>query len=238
MRPATSSACGRQNGRAPSHQVGCPGKVAVLKINRFRVETLGRVFGTKAFVSALDDAIPLAHERAQDALETWAEENGVDYAEFASERQMVEEWYGWWAPRLAGYYALVAIHSLVETELFACGDRMANHQARGKRRGLERAASYLKRAAAVDASADEAWPHLLRLEELRHIIVHRGGSVERSEEDRKTVSRLQRHYRGRLWLAKRSDFHDAHVHVAPTLATEFAATSEAFFRRLMLLLDM
>ena len=70
------------------------------------------MFGTKAFVSALDDAIPLAYERAQDALETWAEENGIDYAEFASERQMLEEWYGWWAPRLAGYSALVSIHSL------------------------------------------------------------------------------------------------------------------------------
>ena len=210
----------------------------MLKINRFRVETLGRVFGTKAFVSALDDAIPLAYERAQAALETWAEENGIDYAEFASERQMVEEWYGWWAPRLAGYSAIVAIHSLVETELFACGDRLANHQAKGKRRGLDRAASYLKRVSAVDVTADEAWPHLLRLEELRHIIVHRGGSVERSEEDRKTVSRLQRHYKGQLWVAKRSELHDAHVHVAPTLATQFAASAEVFFRRVMLHLDM
>ena len=212
--------------------------MAVLKINRFRVQTLGRVFGTKAFVAALDDAIPLAHERARDALTTWAEENGIDYAEFASERQMLDEWYGWWAPRLAGYSALIAIHSLVEAELFACGDRMANHHARGKRRGFERAAAYLKRVAAVDISADEAWPDLLRLEELRHIIVHRGGSIEQSAEDRKTVSRLQRHYRGRLWIAKRSEFHDAHVHVAPTPATEFAVAVEAFFRRLMLRLDM
>ena len=208
------------------------------KFNRFRVETLGRVFGTKAFVAALDDAIPLAYERAQNALETWAEENGIDYAEFASERQMLDEWYGWWAPRLAGYSALVAIYSLVEAELFACGDRIAKHGARGKRRGLERAASYLKRIAGLDVSTDETWPHLLRLEELRHIIVHRGGSVEHSEDDRKTVSRLQRHYKGGVWIARRSELHDAHVHVAPTLPTEFAEAVEGFFRRLMLRLDV
>ena len=127
---------------------------------------------------------------------------------------------------------------LSRAKLFACGDRMANHHAKRKRRGLARAALYLKRVTGVDVRADEVWPHLLRLEELRHIIVHGGGSVERSEDDRKTVSRLQRHYRGRLWVAKRSEFHDAHVHVAPTLATEFAAMAEAFFRRLMLRLDM
>jgi hypothetical protein len=91
---------------------------------------------------------------------------------------------------------------------------------------------------AVDVTADEAGSHLLRLEELRHIIVHRGGSVERSEEDRKTVSRLQRHYKGQLWVAKRSELHDAHVHIAPTLVTQFAASAEAFFRRVMLHLDM
>ena len=41
----------------------------IFKINQFRVETLGRVFGTKAFVAALDDGIPLAYERARDALQ-------------------------------------------------------------------------------------------------------------------------------------------------------------------------
>jgi hypothetical protein len=208
-----------------------------VRINRFRVQTLGRVFGTKAFVSALDDAIPLAHERAQEALRTWAEENGIDYAEFASESQMVDEWYGWWAPRLASYSALVAIHSLIEAEMFACGDRIANHHMRQKRRGLDRAAAYLKRVSNVDVRADEVWPDLLRLEELRHIIVHRGGSLENAE-DRKAVSRLQRHYQGRLWVAKRSEFHDAHLHVAPTLATEFATSAEAFFRSVMSRLDL
>jgi hypothetical protein len=212
--------------------------VTTIRINRFRVETLGRVFGTKAFVSALDDAIPLAYERAQKALKAWAEETGLDYPEYVNEHRMLEDWYTWWAPRLATYSALVAIHSLVEAELFACGDRMANSHASGKRRSLERAASYLKRVVNVDVRADEAWAHLLRLEELRHIIVHRGGSLEGSDENRKVVSRLQRHYRGQLLVARRSEFHDAHVRVAPTLATDFAASAEGFFRRLMLRLDM
>jgi hypothetical protein len=223
----------------PSRREACPRTdVTTIRINRFRVETLGRVFGTKAFVSALDDAIPLAYERALNALKVWAEETELDYAEYANEHRMLEEWYGWWAPRLAGYSALVAIHSLVETELFACGDRMADHQARGKRRGLERAASYLNRVAGVDVRTDEAWAHLLRMEDLRHIVVHRGGSVERSEDDRKTVSRLQRHYRGQLWITRRTELHDAHVHVVPTLATEFATFAEEFFRRVMSRLDM
>jgi hypothetical protein len=175
--------------------------VTSIRINRFRVETLGRVFGTKAFVSAMDDAIPLAYERAQKALKGWAEETGLDYPEYVNEHRMLEEWYGWWAPRLATYSALVAIHSLVETELFACGDRMAKGQTSRKRRSLERAASYLKRVANVDVRVDEAWGHLLRLEELRHIIVHRGGSLEGSDANRTVVSRLQRHYRGQLWVA-------------------------------------
>ena len=147
----------------PRHRVGCPSGVPVIKITRFRVETLGRVFGTKAFVAALDDAIPLAYERAGEALQVWAEENGIDYAESDSERQMLEEWYGWWAPRLAGYSALVSIHSLVEAELFACGDRISTHNVKAKRRGLERAAAYVRRVSGVDISTDEAWPDLLRL---------------------------------------------------------------------------
>lgn len=174
----------------------------------------------------------------RDALSVWAEENGIDYAEFASEQQMLSEWYGWWAPRLAGYAALVAIHSLVEAELFACADRLAGHPGKGKKRGLNRAASHLERVTGMDVSTDQAWPHLLRLEELRHILVHRGGSVERSEGDRKIVGRLQRHYRGQLWISRRTELHDAHVHVTPTFATELAAVAEGFFLRLMSRLDM
>ena len=212
----------------------------MVKINRFRVQTLGRVFGTRAFVAAIDDAIPLAQERAQDALRLWAEENGIEFAEYDSERRMLEEWYGWWAPRLASYSALISVHSLVEAELFACADRADVPQTvvKGKRRGLGRAASRLRRVTGVDVAADDDWPHLLRLEELRHIIVHRGGSVERSDEDRNTVTRLQRHYKGQLWIAKRTELHDAHIHVAPNLCNRFATIAEEMFRRLMLRLDL
>lgn len=211
-----------------------------ITIKRFTVETLGRAFGTRAFVTALDAAIPEAQLQAEESLTVWAHENGVEFSEYVSELHVLKEHYGYWVPRLAAYSALVAVHSLVEAELFAAGDHFngaggKGQVKRGKRRGLERARSFLKRTSGVDIGADEAWPDLLRLEDLRNIVVHRGGSVD--IEEKKKLDGIERAYVGELWIAKRSDFHTPCLHVSPTMCARFADAAEGLIRRLVSQLD-
>ena len=198
---------------------------------------MGRVVGTRAFVAALDAAVPQAHLAAGSALRAWAEAQGLDAAEYFSERDVLEEQHKWWVPRLAAYSAIVAVHSLVEAELFACADRLRAGLKSPKRRGLDRARASFMRATAVDVTEDDTWPDMLRLEELRNIVVHRGGNVEQSDNDRKVVARLQKVYDSKLWLVKRSQLHGEYVHVTPTLCTEFAEKAEVLFRRLEAKID-
>lgn len=209
-----------------------------VNLNPFTVETWGRVYGTTTFITAVDIAIPQAQLHTEDALGVFADEQKLDDSEYSNERDMLEEQYRYWVARFATYAGVILLHSTVETQMFACADwvRSANRASltkKPKRRMLERARRYLQEVSGFNAATDEAWSDLLRLEELRGLIVHRGGNVGDVEVDRKLAERLRAAYPGKLWVLERSDLHVAYVAVSPVFCTEFGNLVEGFFRRLL-----
>jgi len=209
-----------------------------VNLNRFTEETLGRVYGMKEFVTALDVAIPKANWDREREIGIQADEQQRSDEEYASKREQLDQLYRDWVSRFAHYATVILLHSLVESQLFACADHVRATRSSAapvrklKRRALDRARRHLKDMAGFDVAEDrEAWVDLLRLEKLRNIIVHGGGVV--SELDQETVEALQRAYPGQVWIADGSEFRKAYVAISPGLCADFAAKVERFFRGLL-----
>lgn len=209
-----------------------------VNLNSFTIDTLGRLGGVKAFVQAIDIAIPEAQLHVEESLRLLAQEHEWQPEEYQLERLMLDEQYRHWVPRLATYSAVVLLHSAVETLLFACADHVRASvesaiRKKTPRRGLDRARRSLQKVATIDVAIDKAWPDLLRLEELRNIIVHRGGNLATSDRDRKAVDRLAGIYPSRVWVAVRSGLHDPCLCVSAAFCSESAKRVEGFGHQLL-----
>jgi len=213
--------------------------MAKIHIDRLALETFGRVFGVKALLGALDKALPEAEWQERKSLRRLAEEQHWDYSNYDVECQVVDEKFRFWVPRFAAYSVISLLQSVVETQLFACADRLrstrraATTNKKGKRRGLERARQQLKAMSGFDVATDSAWPELLRLEKLRNLIVHQGGSLGKSKEDRTWSIRLAETYKGKLWLSDETNPYEPHVILSMRLCTELADLVYEFFRRIL-----
>ena len=79
---------------------------------------------------------------------------------------ILENNYGRWVPKYAGYSALVLLNSIVETQLLACADRVAEDEssvfrARDTKRSVfNESVRLIKKLTSIDAKQDCAWPYL------------------------------------------------------------------------------
>ena len=208
--------------------------MALIRIDRLTVETMGRAWGTQTFVSAMDDGVAEAWEKAQHQLQVFCEENGREAAEYFMERQILDEQYRSWVTRLSTYSAIVAVHALTESELFAIADDFAKRtnpeRPARRRRNLTEAAKYLDKVANVKVKTQPSWRDMKNVEKLRHLIVHSGGNVTCATA-RDKVSRLARHYGERhIRVATGGEFRDDHLFVSQSLCREFADKAVELFK--------
>jgi hypothetical protein len=225
------------------------GKKAEVDIRpRVVLETFGRIRGVKAFLNALDEGLPKVQWQEREGLRCLAEELDWDYADYEAELDVLNEMHLFWVPRWAFYSVIILLHSVVETQLFACADalrrrnRAKENVSRPKRRRLERARAYLKEVTGFDVKSDTAWAKLLDLETLRNIIVHQGGGLERSGAGRGETSRLIETYRNMMWPSDRQTppgepptlpqfrIYESYICFGRPLCDHFADLVEVFFR--------
>jgi hypothetical protein len=101
--------------------------------------------------------------------------------------------------------------------------------------GLEPAAVYLKRAAALDIKQHPAWDELNRLQYLRNLLVHKGGKQGDSPEDKKKFEGLLQAYpREKLSLGENvyTLSSESEIWISLHLCRDFVRTIEGFFKRL------
>ena len=196
--------------------------------------TSSRLAGMKRLLQALDKGIPETEWDAREDLRKLASEHEWPAGEYFLEDQILDEEVGYWMRRLAWYSVAALLHSLVESQLFACGDSV--RAARGeklnspiKRRTLDRARKYLKSASGFDVLSDPKWPDLLRLEEIRSIVLHRGGTD--GESDKKRIDRLAAAYPGKLVVAEQPDPYHHHIFISKSFCGDFVEFIEGFFGR-------
>jgi hypothetical protein len=203
---------------------------------RIVVETFGRLRGVRALITALDTGVPEAWWKEQQSLQASSAAEGWDQGEYDVELQVADEKFRFWARRFATYAAVILLHSVVETQLFASADQLRRRSGtslfRGKRRGLDRARQQLKVLSGLDVRADPAWRALLDLEGLRNVIVHAGGALT-AEEDERWLARLVARHQRTLWLSERSPAYESHVVVSLRFSTQLLEVVDAFFRLIL-----
>ena len=209
-------------------------RVAKIRIDFLVAETFERLFGTTAFMEAVDKAIPDVERQERRALKALAEAENWDFGDFDVERQILDEKFGHWIPTLAAYSLIILLNSAVETELNAFAERVGDMRGSNFRvhdingRGIERAALYLKRVATLPIMEDPAWTHLHNLQKLRNVIVHSGGRWTGPAKER---DRLLAAYPGDLRFPDGNGTR-REMWISMHLCRAFAQQTEEFFKRM------
>lgn len=193
---------------------------------------MGRAWGTQTFVSAMDDGVAEAWEKARRQLRVSCEENGLEAGEYFTERQVLDEQYESWVTRLSTYASVVAVHALMESELSAIADDFAKRTGADPKRprNLDGAAKYLARLTNVNVKTQPSWRDMKSVHRLRNLIVHRGGNVTRAT-DRDYVGRLAKHYgKQRIRVVANGELRDDHLFVSQNLCQEFADQAVELFQ--------
>ncbi len=184
-----------------------------IKIDFLVLETFQRLFALNAFLELLDKAVPEAEWQAREDLQGLAQKENWDFGDYDVETQVLDEKFRHWLPRLAAYSLIILLDSIVETQLFGFAERVgrdrdAKFQVRDMHgHGLEPATLYLKRVAPdLNVNQDSAWEDIQNLQELRNVIVHRGGRRGESPKHQEKLARLLKVYPGWLSLPRSPDY--------------------------------
>lgn len=145
------------------------------------IETAERLNGLSTLIDLVYSATPEVELRERDALKQLARQEGWNCGDYEVEGQLLDVKFRLALPKLAASSIVVMFSSIVETQLLA----FARYEARKRKspfepndlKGsvLDRAALFLKKACDLDLTANPHWSALKDLQDLRDIIVHRGG---------------------------------------------------------------
>jgi hypothetical protein len=201
------------------------------------LDTFMWLFGAKAFLEAVERAMPEAQQGELEALRGLAEREGWDEADYLSRLPEIHAKFDSWIPSLTAYSVIVVLHSLVETQLVACADRLQRD--RGLTlgvtdiagRGVERAKTYLTKVAGLGVAQDLGWEELCNLQKLRNIFVHRRAEPGESAKDQQELARLMREYDGDISIDTKLNV-AGEVRVSSRLCRHFLEQVEGFFSRL------
>jgi len=208
-----------------------------LHINLIVIETFARLRGALAFLETMNDGIPTVEEKEHRYLEELAAKEGWEYGDYAVEREVLDDEFHTWIPTFAAYSATILLYSIVETQLDAFAEHMAEKRGSKLRvndmagKGVDRCGHYLDLVLSIKVKTDPAWSRLKDLQSLRNIIVHGGGKRGESQKSQKVVDELIRKYPQALGLRKADGFHEQ-IWVSMNLCRDFAQNIGGFFERI------
>ena len=201
------------------------------------IETYQRLYAAKSFLKLLDTALPQIEWQEREMVDQLAEQEDWESEDYSGEIGTLNEQFHDWLPKFEAYSAIILLDSILETQLLAVAERVGKSKGTSfepkdlQGKGLEKPILFLKRVAEVDVKSDEAWKYLSDLQEIRNIVVHRGGKRGDSRDQRSAVDRLRRTYEGKLTVPWPESW-KADVVVSLHLCREFADQLEGFFKRL------
>lgn len=164
------------------------------------IETSQRLYGLSALIDMVYRATPEVEQRERDELETLAENQNWDYADYSVENQLLDIKFTHWLPKLAAYSIIVLLSSIVETQLLAYARRVGEDTKSAfgpndlKGSVLDRTSVYVKKVSDVELTKNSRWKILRDLQDIRDIIVHRGGRPGMDKKDH--VEQMCKEYPG------------------------------------------
>jgi hypothetical protein len=202
------------------------------------IPTLGWISSVRAYLEEIETIMPSAKHRAINHLSETAKRESWDAATFELETAILESNFDDHFPRLLRYSIVTLLHTVVETQMFRLADYLRRKQGlaltvkdfRGT--GIKRTKLYLHKVVGLNVADDPAWKKLCDLNDLRDIIVHRGGLQGPNKNQQKEVRRLINEYNGGLSLLGPEESPDSEIEVSLDFCRCFLDTIEQFFRRL------
>jgi hypothetical protein len=216
--------------------------MALFTIDPLAIVTFQRLSAVRAFIDLLDASLPEVELRQREKLDQLAKDQGWEFGDYSVENQLLYERFGHWMPRLSAYSVIVLLQSVVETQLLASAERVCHEhpppfnlrELLANRGGtIDVAVRYLLKIRGVDVKQDPAWDRLMDLQNLRDIIVHRGGTRGESEKHQATFDRLIQRYGPRLAQRENAaaDWLYSEVWVSLPFCREFSQDVGRFFAR-------
>ena len=202
-----------------------------------QIRSAERLAAVRALLRLLEEAVPEYEERERIALRELAAEQNLDFDDYDTERQIIENRFRFWLPRFAAYSVLTVLYSVLEVQLQACARRAQQRlqspfgpeDIRG--RGIEAVAAYLTKSGVSDVKHDEAWSTLMDLRDLRNLIAHRAGASSNKHEQ--IVNRLLGTYKGELEAEKTPRGWRKEVWISMELCRRLTSEVEAFLARIV-----
>jgi hypothetical protein len=171
-----------------------------IRFDSLVTETSQRLYGLSSLIELIYRATPEVELQERDALKQLAEHENWEYGDYSVEGQFLDVKFKYWLPKFAAYSVIILLSSIVETQLLAYARREGERREyafdlndlRGS--ALDRAALYVKRVSGMELTKNARWQTLRDLQDLRDIIVHRGG---RPGDDKKLrVEQIRQSYKG------------------------------------------
>lgn len=202
------------------------------------IETLGWISSVRAYLEEIETIMPSAKHRAIKQLSETTKPEKWDTATFELETAILESNFDDHFPRLLRYSIVTLLHTVVETQMIRLANYLRRKQGlsltvndfRGT--GIKRMKLYLNKVVSLNVADDPAWKKLCDLNDLRDIIVHRGGLQGSDKDQQKVVRRLIKEYNGGLSLLGPAKSPDSEIEVSLDFCRCFLNTIEQFFRRL------
>ena len=211
--------------------------VDLIRIDPLEIKTHSRLRGVRSLLDAFQQALPELEKREREALEQQAENKGWEYDYYNAARQSLDETFKYWLPRFAAYSVIVLLYAALESQLYACADRVQKRSHSPfepfdiKGKGIEPADLYLKKLKAFEVKQDDEWNTLRDLRDLRNIVAHRMGSKGHPERHRKEIKHLSREYPGDLKFS--DDFLNDEMYISISLCRRFTDAVERFLNRVL-----
>ena len=210
-----------------------------MRLDPLTIKTAERLAAVKALLRLLEESVPEYEERERTALRELAAEQDLDLGEYYVEQQILDQKFRFWLPRFAAYSVITLLHMVLEVQLHEC----ARHAQRRlslplgpediKGRGIEAAATYLKKFGVSDAKDDMAWHMLTDLRDLRNLVAHRAGTSSEKHQSRLYLNRLLKTYKGDLKVEKTPMDWWNEVWISMELCRHFTNEVEAFLGRVV-----
>jgi len=207
-----------------------------MHLNPMVIVTFQRLSAASAYLEFVDSGIPKLEADENDYLDQIAKQQGWDEGDYFTEKQELNSKFRHWVPTFAAYSVIILQHGVVETRLFALADHLGRKRELKLRikdvagKGIEQSALYLERVLNVPVKTDSAWRHLVNLQDLRNLIVHRGGVPGASDAARRTADQLAQSYPGLIEVRKA--MLEESLWISMNACRQFQSTIEAFFERM------
>ncbi len=206
------------------------------KIDPLVDETAQRLYGLNALIELVYRATPEAELQARDALKLKAKHESWDSGDFQTENQFLDVQFKHWLPTLSAYSIIIMLSSIVEIQLLAFARSLGRHNTSTfdpndlKGSVVEKTALYVKKVCGLELGKNARWQKLRDLQDLRDIIVHRGGKpTDRSNR----VGQMSKTYPG-ISLAQNpyTVARDLELSITVHACRYFASEVEEFFKGL------